>query len=618
MKKKRKKKISKIILTAIKRKAYELDAESIAYYRRNPVIAAEDLLGVKLLDSQAIILQRSWNCPHVLWTCCRNFGKSFLGAIFIILKAILYENQAIYIVSSVGDQSKELFNKIEEIIKRIGKTSASIKSLTDIAEKEIVTSGSNKTGFSHNPSGYHVEFYNGSEIFTLNSNPDSARSRRATLVFFDEAAFCSDELISVCEAFATQNTEFATSTDDTYNPDSDKRKCPTQLVYASSQDTTNTLFYKYYKDFSKRMLAGDRDYFVCDMICDVAIKTFIKGKQYVPLLTKDKVDSAMKSNPTKAEREYYNKAINDGGKDQIVSWGAIRRNETFMLPELCWNPGSKYIIAFDPCRLNDNAIVLIGELYEDKQLGTCARIVNCINMIDKSTGNKYKLSLPEQRERLKKIVLRYNGHNADYEYIDSIQFDAGAGGQPFGIIDDMLADWTDDKGMKHRGFIDKTSEIYQSYIGRFPNAADKIRLISPKKYRTQMFQEFIELFDLGVIKLPHEYDGRDYIINRSIIDGEEVQEDYKLSNEEKVSLAEIDLLKNEITAMQKITNADKTSETYQLSKEAERKGYHDDRVYAMILLAHRLYELRHKNAVKRKDTDQQLTFMMFRQPKVYM
>ena len=86
-KKQKKKKISKIILTAIKRKAYELDDESIAYYRRNPVIAAEDLLGVKLLDSQAIILQRSWNCPHVLWTCCRNFGKSFLGAIFISIIA---------------------------------------------------------------------------------------------------------------------------------------------------------------------------------------------------------------------------------------------------------------------------------------------------------------------------------------------------------------------------------------------------------------------------------------------------------------------------------------------------------------------------------------------------
>ena len=108
--------------------------------------------------------------------------------------------------------------------------------------------------------------------------------KRATLVFFDEAAFSSDELIAVCEAFATQNTEFVTSTDENFNPDTLKRKCPTQLVYASSQDDMSKMFYKHYKNFAKKMLAGDRDYLVVDMICDTAIKTFMEGKPYTALL----------------------------------------------------------------------------------------------------------------------------------------------------------------------------------------------------------------------------------------------------------------------------------------------------------------------------------------------
>lgn len=166
------------IMTDIKRRVCELDAATIAYYRRNPCIACEDLLGIRLFDAQKMILQESWNKPHVLWCCSRNFGKSFLGAVFMILKAILYENQAIYIISSVGEQSKETFTKIEEIVLRIGKTSASIRSLKDIVEKETKKTATNKTGFSHNPAGYHVEFYNGSEIFTLNSNPDNARSKQ--------------------------------------------------------------------------------------------------------------------------------------------------------------------------------------------------------------------------------------------------------------------------------------------------------------------------------------------------------------------------------------------------------------------------------------------------------
>lgn len=34
----------KVILTPTKKKIYQCDAETIAYYRRNPVIAAKDLL----------------------------------------------------------------------------------------------------------------------------------------------------------------------------------------------------------------------------------------------------------------------------------------------------------------------------------------------------------------------------------------------------------------------------------------------------------------------------------------------------------------------------------------------------------------------------------------------
>ena len=159
---------NKIIITEAKRKIYELDTRTIAFYRRNPCIACEDLLGIRLIDAQKWILQSSWNASHVVWCCSRNFGKSFIGAIFMILKAILYENQAIYIISSVGDQSKETFSKIEEIVLRMGKTAASIKSLKDVVEKETKKTPSNKTGFSHNPAGYNVEFYNGSQIFTLN------------------------------------------------------------------------------------------------------------------------------------------------------------------------------------------------------------------------------------------------------------------------------------------------------------------------------------------------------------------------------------------------------------------------------------------------------------------
>ena len=595
------------VLTEAKRKICELDAESIAFYRRNPCIACEDLLGIRLIDTQKWLLQMSWNCPHVLWCCTRNFGKSFLGAIFMILKAVLYENQSIYIISSVGDQSKETFSKIEEIVSRMGKTAASIKSLQDIIEKETKKSPTNKTGFSHNPAGYHVEFYNGSEIFTLNGNPDSNRSRRATLCFFDEAAFCSDELIAVCEAFATQNTDFITSTDDSYNPDTEHLRVPTQLVYASSQDQMDKMFYKHYKNFAKRMIAGDRDYFVADMICDTAIETYMNGKPYTPLLTRNKVDAALKANKSKALREYFNQPTRDGGASQIVKWSAIRRNEHFTLPQLVWKPENRIVLAFDPARTNDNSIVGAMNLYEDDEYGLCGDIVNCVNMIDNATKKKYKLDSNRQLDELRKMILAYNGQNPDYEYIDSILIDAGAGGGGTSTYaDGLLNDWADIYGKTHRGFIDANNDLYLTYASRYPNACDKLRLINPRKYRTQMVEEFIELIDLGVLRFPYEFTGQDSVkIKRFIELGngcevEEELENYELSNDEKLSLTNLDLMKFEITSIQKTTNVENTTATYALSKDKENK-MHDDRFYVAILLAHRLYELRRGKVVNKVD-----------------
>ena len=69
------------LMSERKRRICELDAESIAYYRRNPCIACEDLLGIKLIDSQKYILQQSWNKPHVgvvVVTSGNHFSVLFL------------------------------------------------------------------------------------------------------------------------------------------------------------------------------------------------------------------------------------------------------------------------------------------------------------------------------------------------------------------------------------------------------------------------------------------------------------------------------------------------------------------------------------------------------------
>lgn len=610
--------ISKDMLTEARRKVYECDAATITFYRRNPCIAAADLLGIQLVDSQKYVLQCSWNAPHVIWCCCRNFGKSFLGAVFMILKAILYENQAIYIVAPVGKQSKETFEKIEEIALRLGRTASSIKSLTDILEKETVKSHNNKTGFRHLPESWEVNFYNGSSIMTLNGKPDNARSRRATMVFFDEAAFCSDELIQICEAFATQNTDFATSTDKDYDADLDKRRCPTQLVYASSQGEQTSIFYARYREFAKKMLAGDNRYFIADMICDVAINVHMNGKPYKPLLTRSKVDTALRGDEMTALREYYNRPIVDGGVNQIIRWGTIRRNETFYLPETQWNNG-QYVFAFDPARTNDNSIFTVMRIEKDPDVGYVGKIVNCVNFVDTATKKKIKLDSNRQLEEIHNLINIYNGPAPDYENVMAFMLDAGAGGGGTSTYaDNLLNNWTDSNGRLRRGFIDASNPLYEGYERLYPDAVDKLRLISPKKYRTQMVDEFIELMNLGVIQFPADSSSPDSVtLLETDANGEERSYIYNLSTEEQIAMANIKMMKREITSIYKFENTDKTTKTYALSKEVENK-MHDDRFYTAILLAHFLYELRRGSVLSAsKPKKNYLDLFTVRRPRLY-
>ena len=512
-----------------------------------------------------------------------------------------------------GGGSKRQETKI--LLRRLKRDNPNIensifRSLLDIAEKETEKSSTNKTGFSHNPAGYTVKFYNGSTITTLNSKPDSIRGKRATLLFFDEAAFCSDELIAACEPFTTQDGDFVTDTDKNYNPETQARKAPNQLVYASSQDTMDKVFYKYYKDFAKKMIAGNRDYFVCDMICDVAIHVYMNGEPYKPLLSQDKVDAALKTSREKAMREYYNKPSRDGGVNQIVKWGTVRRNERKYLPQLYWDKQYKYVIAFDPARTMDNSIVSIMRIYNDPENGMCGDIINCVNMVDLANSKKYKMDSNRQIEELRELILHYNGQNPDYEYIDSLMIDQGAGGGGTSTYaDGLLNNWTDKSGTEHRGFIDANHELYEGYDARYPDAVDKLRLISPRKFRSVMFEELIELMNLGVVHFPLEYNGGDYVQVVDGVDkatGQEILKTHELSLDEQTAWVNIDLMKNEITSMQKTTNPENTSVTYALPPDRANK-MHDDRAYTLVLLAHRLYELRRKDKVRQSAVETMTT-----------
>lgn len=339
-------------------------------------------------------------------------------------------------------------------------------------------------------------------------------------VIFDECGFLSDELMSVYAAFAIVNKSFKSGKDRDGNRIDEIRlrtipkEIPNQLFYISSASDTSTKFYQLYRDFSKQMLMGNKDYFVAHITCDVPLNPTIRGQRMAPLFEKSVIDSDMRTNPDKARREYYCQFTTDAGADAIVRRGVITRNEEIRKPLLYNDTGDKkFVIAYDPARSRDNSVILVGEIYDhvqkDGNIDKRMRLVNCINLLDIGKKIKSPMQTPDQVEYLKQVILDYNAGADAYGNIVGIYIDAGSGGGGVNIADYLMQDWVDKAGTKHRGLIDK--EYSAEYVKKFPNAVDKVHLMSPAQYKSEMFEAMIELMSQDKISFTSSYDQKGYL-----------------------------------------------------------------------------------------------------------
>ena len=113
---------------------------------------------------------------------------------------------------------------------------------TDVFLNEVEKNINGGSGFVHDTASFHVKLFNGSEIFTLNSDPTNARGRRANMIYIDEAGWVSEELMVQVENFANQNENFKLGS--SYNPLLEPKDFPRQIIYGSSASDTDSAFYK--------------------------------------------------------------------------------------------------------------------------------------------------------------------------------------------------------------------------------------------------------------------------------------------------------------------------------------------------------------------------------------
>ena len=460
-------------------------------------------------------------------------------------------------------------------------------------------------------------------------------------VVFDECGFLSEEMLEVYGAFAAVNKGFVSGKDrngkmiDTVRLRTFATNIPNQKFYISSASSTDTKYYKLYREFAKRQLMGDRDYCVVQVSCDVVLKPTIHGEVVNALLKKSDIETAVRTNPEKARREYYCEFTSDAGLNAIIRRGTITKNSETRPPLLYNDTGKKkFVIAYDPARSRDNSAVLVLEIYQNDEGEYKGRVVNCVNLLDVGKKIKSPMRTPDQIDYLKQLILDYNGDAPDYENIECVLIDAGSGGGGVNIADFLMEDWVDKKGKTHRGLIDK--EYSKDYVGRFPNAVNKLRLVSPAQYKSIIYEALIEMLDIDAISFTADYDNKGYLtvfeadekklekerkkilekLNNEGYSGDEltkkVDEELaqascvntkvvKLDQFQEIALSNIDAMKEEMVNMVR-KKRESGKDSFELTPEKANK-LHDDRSYCMALCAWYLSEKRLENIRVRKKPD---------------
>lgn len=154
-------------------------AEWCAYYRSNPHRFAHDYLHLNLHIFQKILLvMMNWSSITV-FIGSRGIGKTFLSAVFCVIRCILYPGTKICIASSTRGQA---INVLEKIMLELKPNSPELAA--EIDEKQTKINGTNA----------QIVFKNSSYIKVVTAS-DTARGNRANLLLLDEFRMISKDVI---------------------------------------------------------------------------------------------------------------------------------------------------------------------------------------------------------------------------------------------------------------------------------------------------------------------------------------------------------------------------------------------------------------------------------------
>ena len=242
--------------------------EGVAYwasfYRCNPHRLVKDYLNVNLKLFQKILLYALMHNNYFMYIAARGQGKTWLTALFCVVRCILFPKTKICIASATRPQANEVLSKItEDFMKNNGWGSENLK-----REISYYIVGTNKAV---------IEFHNGSWIKVVTAS-DSGRGSRANILIVDEFRMVDlDTINTVLKRFLTAPRQPAYINNPEY----------AHLLERNKEIYMSSAWYKSHWSFDKakayvvNLLDDTKKYFICGLPYQISIKENLLSREQI-------------------------------------------------------------------------------------------------------------------------------------------------------------------------------------------------------------------------------------------------------------------------------------------------------------------------------------------------
>lgn len=232
------------------------------FYRENPHRFIKDYLNVNLKLFQKILLYAMMHNDFFMYLAARGQGKTFLTALFCVVRCILFPKTKICVASATRPQANEVLLKItDDFMKNYGWGSENLK-----REITYAAVGANKAV---------IEFANGSWIRVVTA-ADSGRGARANILLVDEFRMVDLNTINtVLRRFLTAPRQ----------PNYLNNPKYAHLLERNKEFYMSSAWYKSHWSFEKakaytvNFLDDTKKYFICGLPYQVSVKEGLLQKE---------------------------------------------------------------------------------------------------------------------------------------------------------------------------------------------------------------------------------------------------------------------------------------------------------------------------------------------------